>query len=639
MPGIFINKLQRKQQMNSKAKMEHLNKIVLLLFIITGLFYCTSINAAGKENPPILIIGLPDHFDTYTGEILKAEGFNEFQIISPTDANLSSKYLKRFDIVILTEIGVTDSQKDVLITYVREGGNLIAFRPDKNIATIFGIKNKADTLSEAYISMDTFSEIGKGLIKETLQFHGTADLYQLDGGKKIASLYATNNVSTDYPAVAINNYGRGHAIAFMYNLPKSIVHTRQGNYLFAGQEKDSIDGIRAMDMFTNGWVDTSKNTINQADEQMRLLSHCIEYMSSYLKPLPRFWYFPDTLKCLVTFTNDGEDSKEAEFEPQFKDVDSKGAKMVLYIKETDLVSKKWVDNWSNRGFEIAGHFDDTKQARNPDWETMDSVIKDLKVKLKNKYGIDKINTVVNHWFVWCGKDLNGVSDFTAQAKLEVDNGIGMDINYAHYDNNSNHGHFLGAMGTGQGNFTGSGLVMKFADQSGKLVNIYQHLNNVYDQQYMDHKDSIGFYNCFKGLMDRSLNSEVYSYISVKAHNNEYYFSKTPLMSMLDHARDNGIPVWAPVKLLEFLKAKDEATFHNIKWENNGQLSFKIKSALKHSNELACMIPYLFNGKKISEITKDGRKQSYTVKQVKGFDYAFLTIKPGAAYSMVVKYSK
>ena len=105
--------------------------------------------------------------------------------------------------------------------------------------------------------------------------------------------------------------------------------------------------------------------------------------------------------------------------------------------------------------------------------------------------------------------------------------------------------------------------MKFADESGSLVNIYQHLNNVYDQQYMEHKDSIGFYNCFKGLMDRSLNDDVYSYISVKAHNNEYYFSKTPLMNMLDYSNENHIPVWAPVKLLEFLKAKDEATFTNI----------------------------------------------------------------------------
>jgi hypothetical protein len=384
-------------------------------------------------------------------------------------------------------------------------------------------------------------------------------------------------------------------------------------------------------------VDTSKNTINQADEQMRLLSHCIEKMSSYAKPLPRFWYFPDTLKCLVTLTNDGEDSKEAEFESQFKDVDSMGAKMVLYIKETDLISKQWVTEWSDKGFEMAGHFDDTKQAGNPDWKTMDSVIKDLKIKLNNKYGITNIRTVVNHWFIWCGKDSNGVSDFAAQAKLEANNGIGMDINYAHYDNNSNQGHFLGAMGTGQGNFTGSGLVMKFADKSGAVLNIYQHLNNVYDQQYMEHKDSVGFYNCFKGLVDRSLNNEVYSYISVKAHNNEYYFSKTPLMNMLDYARNNNVPVWTPIKLLEFLKAKDEAIFTDIKWEDNKQLSFKIKSSFTHSNRLSYMLPYKFNGKKISKITSNGIRQPYSVKLIKGFDFALLTMKPGFNYSIVISY--
>ena len=215
----------------------------------------------------------------------------------------------------------------------------------------------------------------------------------------------------------------------------------------------------------------------------------------------------------------------------------------------------------------------------------------------------------------------------------------MDINYAHYDNNSSQQHFLGAMGTGQGNFTGSGLVMKFADQTGSLVNIYQHLNNVYDQQYMEHKDSLGFYNCFKGLMDRSLKNEVYSYISVKAHNNEYYFSKTPLMNMLDYANANDIPVWNPVKLLEFLQAKDEATFTNIKWKDQKQLSFKIRSALKHPNDFSCMIPYFFKENKLYEITVEGAKQSFLIRRVKGSDYAFLTIKPGADYDVVVNYEK
>ena len=68
-----------------------------------------------------------------------------------------------------------------------------------------------------------------------------------------------------------------------------------------------------------------------------------------------------------------------------------------------------------------------------------------------------------------------------------------------------------------------------------------------------------FINCFKGLMDRSLNNEVYSFISVKSHNDEYYFSKIPLMKMLAYANSNGVPVWTSLKLLDFIKMRDEAS--------------------------------------------------------------------------------
>ena len=44
-----------------------------------------------------------------------------------------------------------------------------------------------------------------------------------------------------------------------------------------------------------------------------------------------------------------------------------------------------------------------------------------------------------------------------KADIEAKNGLSMDVNYAHYDNNSRQGHFLGPQGSRQGNFTGSGL--------------------------------------------------------------------------------------------------------------------------------------------------------------------------------------
>ncbi|MEX2231978.1 MAG: hypothetical protein WD824_07455 [Cyclobacteriaceae bacterium] len=604
--------------------------------IFSAAFAATSCTQTPRGSSPILLLASQDNFGLYTGEILKTEGFNDFKIDSLGASKVTPEYLAGFDIVILAETLVNAPEQKMLTEYVSEGGNLIAFRPDKKLSSLFGISNADGVVSEGYLAVDGNTEAGKGITTETMQFHGDADKYNISGGRTIAALFTDANTATNLPAVVSSDHGHGKAIAFLYNLPKSIVYTRQGNYKHAGEEMDGILGIRAMDLFTGGWVNPAKNTLNQADEQMRLLSHCIENLSTQKRPIPRFWYFPDTSKCVVTLNNDGEDSKEVEFTPQFQDVAGKGSKMTLYIKEVEFVSKEWVDTWTKKGFEISGHPDDTKQAVDPDWNTMDSVYKTLLNELKVTYGIPSMETVTNHWFVWVGKNPDGSRDFAAQARIEEINGVGLDCNYAHYDNGSKHGHFLGEFGTNQGNYTGTGLAMKFADVNGRIINIYQQLNNVYDQQYMEHKDQDGYYNAFKGLMDRSLDHEVYSTISVRAHNNEYFFSKIPLMKALDYAASKGVPVWTELQLLEFLKVKDEATFTDHTWSDN-KLTFEINSSLKHDSRLTCLIPFAFNGKKIDTVTIDSKDYPYAVKSLKGFEYAWVMVRPGSDYLVEVNY--
>ena len=506
------------------------------------------ISCSGRiQIAPVLLLATGTYFGTYAAEILKTEGYNEFVVDSLASEKVTSSYLSQFDLVIMAESKIDPGKLSMIREYVKNGGELIAILPDPEIAEIFGIVPRGERISNGYIRIDTARIQGKGLTSRSLQFHGKADYYNLNGAVSLAILLPEKVSVESYPAVVANNYRKGHTVAFLYNLPQSIVLSRQGNPLFAGIEKDSIPGLRGMDLFTDRWLDRSNSTINQADEQMVLLSHCIENILADSKPLPRFWYFPDTLKCLVTLTNDGEYKSENDFEPQFHDVDSMSAKMSLYILGVDKVSRTWVDKWTERGFEIAGHPDDTKQAKNPTWNRMDSALMSRKQEIVSYYGLP-MRTNVNHWFVWCGRNTDGKQEFAAEAKLEEKNGIEMDINYAHYDINSNHGeHFLGPLGTNQGNFTGSGLVMKFADSKGKTINVYQHLNAVYDQEYNESHDPEGFFNCFKGLMDRSLHKEVYSFISVKSHNDEYYFSKSPLMKMLAYANHHNIPVWTELK--------------------------------------------------------------------------------------------
>ncbi|HEX6891292.1 MAG TPA: hypothetical protein VF141_11370, partial [Chryseolinea sp.] len=331
-----------------------------------------------------------------------------------------------------------------------------------------------------------------------------------------------------------------------------------------------------------------------------------------------------------------EDSKEEEFNQQFEDVYEKGGRMTLYIKEVEFISRAWTDKWADRGFEISGHPDDTRQATNPDWRTMDSVYTALEVELKETYGVNGMKTVTNHWFVWPGSLADGTRDFSAQAKIEEKHGIGLDCNYAHYDNGSTGGHFLGAMGYDQGNYTGSGLSMKFADPNGKIIDVYQQLNNVYDQQYMEHKDQDGYFNAFKGLMDRSVQHGVYSTISVRAHNNEYFFSKVPLMKMLDYANEQRIPVWTELKFLEFLRAKEETIINDISLEDD-RLKYSLRSTLAHENGITHLVPFLFNKKTISDVRANGNPYAYRVQEIKGRRYALITVNPGSVYSFEITY--
>src|SRR5260221_8196581 len=203
-------------------------KSFMVLFVI-GLTISGITYAAGNPPFPILVLATDNHFGSYTAEILKAEGFNEFEIHPLTDTKVTLRCLKGFDIVILAETVLSEAQEDMLGRYVKEGGSLIAFKPDKKLNDVFGIATTGGVLDEAYILIDTHTEIGNGITTQTLQFHGEADEVDLKGGKSIAALYNDAATSTVYPAVVVNDYGGGLAVALFLNLAENIGFSPQRN--------------------------------------------------------------------------------------------------------------------------------------------------------------------------------------------------------------------------------------------------------------------------------------------------------------------------------------------------------------------------------------------------------------------------
>ena len=306
-----------------------------------------------------------------------------------------------YDLVILAESKIGPEKKRIIREFVGKGGNLIAFRPDPELAELFGLKPSGDTLSEGYIRVDSSSEPGKGIVSHALQFHGTADLCALDEGEEIASLYPDKQAAKGYPAVVSHQLQKrpGHCLSLQPAQKRCIYPAGKPR---TGRPRDGRDTrtpepgpvYRGVGRYLQQYDQPGGSADGALVELHRVLN-------KDSGPLPRFWYFPDTLRCLATLTNDGEYRTEADFESQFRDVDSMGAKMSLYILETDKVSKQWADKWTARGFEISAHPDDTGEAGHPGWNTMDRVLKNKKQEIESKFGV-QVRTVVNHWFVWCG---------------------------------------------------------------------------------------------------------------------------------------------------------------------------------------------------------------------------------------------
>ena len=240
-------------------------------------------------------------FGTYLGEILQAEGLNSFHILDVSA--IADGVLEPYDILILAEGRINTNQAEILKGYVAKGGRLICMRPDPQLAPLFGVEIASGFLSEGHIKTDSSHPASAGINTATIQFHGDANLYKLAGGSVVAWLYRDRVVSSDYPAIAVNQFGSGIAAMWAFDLARSIAYMRQGNPAQANQDLDGLSGVRTVDMFVD-WIDLDRISIPQADEQQRLLINLLTLLSQEKRPLPRIWYFPEDKNCILVASGD-----------------------------------------------------------------------------------------------------------------------------------------------------------------------------------------------------------------------------------------------------------------------------------------------------------------------------------------------
>jgi hypothetical protein len=127
-------------------------------------------------------------------EILRAQGFNEFKAIDISA--VTATVLNKYDVAIIGNIPLTAAKANLLTTWATAGGTLIAFRPDAKLAPLMGLSAPAGTLTDKYLLVSTATAPGAGIVNQTMQYHGAADLYTLNGATSIATLYSDATTQT-----------------------------------------------------------------------------------------------------------------------------------------------------------------------------------------------------------------------------------------------------------------------------------------------------------------------------------------------------------------------------------------------------------------------------------------------------------
>jgi hypothetical protein len=561
---------------------------------------------------PIQVITAPgDKFGAYYAEILRAEGLNEFDV---TSGPVTAEKLAGHDVLVLATGAVGDAEVALLTSWVQAGGNLIAMRPDKKLAGLLGLTDQGGTRAEQYLRVDPATAPGAGIEGQTLQFHGTADRYALNGASAIARLYSSASTATSEPAVSLRSVGTsgGQAASFAFDLARSVVYTRQGNPAWAGQKRDgTANGIRANDLFYPNWVDMTKVAVPQADEQQRLLANLITEMNRDKAPLPRFWYLPRGEKAAVVLTGDdhGINGTPAYFD-RLRSSSPAGCSVAdwecvrasSYIYPGTAITDSQAQAYEAQGFEVALHL--TTGCADFTQSSLDAALtSQLSAFAANWPGVRKPATNRTHCIVW--------SDWATHAKVEKAHGIRFDTNY----------YYHGPSGwlTQPGLLTGSGFPQRFADLDGSLIDVYQAMTQVTDESEMPMAPQVDT------LLDNALGARGwYGVVTVNAHTD--YGDQANANNIVASAQERGVPVVSSVQMMDWLDGRNGSSFEEVTY-SAGRLGFSVETNAK-ARGLEAMVPADSASGPITRITRNGQTVTHDLRTVKGVEYAVFAAAAG-----------
>ena len=589
----------------------------------------------GSGGPILIVSSSLNPFSRYLVEILRAQGYTAFKAVDITEVEANPAMLNSYDVILLGQINLSSSDVTLFTSWTTAGGTLIAQRPSSLLYPLMGITSSgsmADNITNTYLLVNTTAGLpGAGIVNQTIQYHGVADLYNIQTGTtSLATLYSSATTATPYAAITSTNVGTngGKAIAFAFDLAKSIVLTRQGNIAWAGTSRDGQTGpTRSDNLFFPNYVDFNKIQIPQADEQQHLLTNIILLDNLHNKPLPHLWILPSGLKAAVIMTGDDHNngsypgstgtagrfneylslSGAANNTPQAV-ADWKAIRGTSYVFNGISMSDDSVAYYQSLGFEIALHPNTNCANFTPAslTSTISTQLSQLEAQLPS---MNDPVTNRTHCMPW--------SDWASQPKIENSFGIRFDVAYYYWPSTW----VLNRPGL----FTGSGMPMRFADVDGTLIDCYQAPTQMPDESGLDITNSINT------LLDNAINKGYYGAFVMNMHTDTAIHVGSD--EIIASATARNIPVITSTQMLTWLDSRNGTKFSNMTWDNVAKkLSFDLTTT---AHNLQAMVPFNSADGSLIQVTENGTPLTFTTQTVKGIQYGFF---PASSNSYVATYS-
>lgn len=608
---------------------------------------------AGAEGVPLLVLINEEggsRFAGYLPEILRAEGLACFET-RPLSWAASAEMLRPYAMVLVSSGPPAAAQAVVLEEYVHGGGRLIAFQPGEAFAHMSNSTLASRTADARYMTVDPI-RCPLWMPTPTTQLHAPADLYHADAGAVLAWLGRPGDQDWTFPAVMLSPFGQGLLSVWSFDLAESIVLTRQGNPEWANMERDGREGIRAHDMFVD-WIDLSLIEYPQVDLQMRFLSRLIHEMLADALPLPRLWYFPGNAPSMLVATGDAHASPTAGIEDLLGLVESHGGQMSIYYSpplesssrrmasraqgwltdqapavvpdslEATLPTRNTVMNWRARRHEFGLH-PYVEEGLEAGWERY------WQAFTGSGYGPVSMTTRT-HAIQWSG--------WAETARVQASFGIQMNLDYYHYGPA-----FQRSDGSwSSGYFTGSGLPMRFADDDGRVLQIYQQATQLVDEHLMQMPWGLGGSNgsaadavaVAADLLGRAVDGWP-SAVAAQFHVDPFVLgselrdrSAEWIEGTLRFCNENSIPIVTADSLCAFAKVRDSALFSDVQWDADaGVLSFQTSYRSIFSGTVASLgilLPMRFGGRTLEDVEWDGNTLEIQQRTLAGMDYGVVTL--------------